>query len=366
MAIVKAHEGDAHRPAASISPPGQPQRRPRPRATSGAAARACAAALGASLVAAAGPRPARADGGAIAGRVTFRDGAGSVPAGAVERAGWGHLVLTFRRGREVIDLRPDASGLFAERARPGVYRIEYLRLGERVEFFSPMDVVVDGQGVTCLGTLEVTVPGGAHGIGANRGSEVQVLEGCRELEPELRRRLGASAVIAKRPTPGETQEEPRDVARLLTGLRVELPALPHSPGTVGGSVVYPFTGYLAGAPTTFATIGAARYDGAFFAERAAARAAGRGGAPAGAAPGAAWAVAAGGGVSASALELGARAGHLRRGGAGPRGVFGEITARLDLAFVGVGVRYSRFPSAAESVLAAVVDLSPVAVLGSLL
>src|SRR4051812_47475446 len=98
---------------------------------------------------------ARADPTGVAGgRLLLRAGNSEVSlAAARETLGGDALVLELRRGAQVLEASLDDDGYFWVRAPAGAYRLEYLRVGTRAEFFAPQEIVVEPGALTCAGTV---------------------------------------------------------------------------------------------------------------------------------------------------------------------------------------------------------------------
>jgi hypothetical protein len=172
---------------------------------------------------------ARADvGGVVGGRLLLRAGNREVSLAAARAAlGGEKIVLELRRGAHVLEASLDEDGYFWLKAPAGAYRLEYLRIGKRAEFFAPHEVVVQPGALTCAGTVALEVDQ-VESLGANVNNRVTVTDQCAETTPRLRRVAGtAPERVIERVTiaqPGPQFEhlghvEWRD---LVIGPRVEL------------------------------------------------------------------------------------------------------------------------------------------------
>ena len=294
--------------------------------------------------------------GVIAGRLALRTARGVVEVGALERSAWGHLVVPLRRGRKVIDVRPDADGIFTSNVPDGSYRFEYVVLGERAEFFVPVDFRVQGGKLNCIGTMELTVPGGPDGLGQNAGSSLTIRDDCRELASKFGSRVEAKGdLVVSAPRPGSTQIEPRDPIQLATGLRMDLAAANGSIASIGGTFAYPFRGLLGQDGTFIGLLSVAQVRAGWLRKRFDQQNAAS-----------SWSFAAGAGYSVRFLEVAARGGYVAREGNDVAGLFGDVGVRLGGEIGGIGLRWASFESGEEGVLSFLLDLSPVAVMGSLL
>src|SRR5512146_623245 len=126
------------------------------------------------------------------GRVAFRRGGQAIAASEVRRALSGaRLALDLRQGPEVVTAELEEDGAFVAPVAPGRYRIEYLRVGARAEFFQ-MSVeaqIAPGESA-CIGTLNLDSRGPVTELGLNRGSAITIEEGCGSLGEAIQQRVG--------------------------------------------------------------------------------------------------------------------------------------------------------------------------------
>jgi hypothetical protein len=298
----------------------------------------------------------------LAGRIVFRDGARELRASDVERQRWGHLTVEVRHGWRVFAARPDEAGLFTITGPPGRYRFEYVRLGELAEFFPPQDVVADAGGVTCIGTLEVSVAD-VHDLGLNQSGGLRVRDDCAEMAPGLRA-LGAAAGAADgevttalaRPAPSE--RKPISLLGALAGLRGQVAGNDNMLVLRSDLVVeigeeVSNRSFIVGASASY--IGAEFVNSHWPAPN---------GAPGVTRP--AWGVVGGGGYSVSILEGQLFGGFLSGAGRGAHGPVAGASVRAGTVVWGFIVRGDLYPASKDAILTAGFDLSPIGLLGSLL
>jgi hypothetical protein len=168
---------------------------------------------------------ARADAsGVVGGRLLLRAGTSEVSLAAARAAvGGERIVLELRRGAQVLEATLDEDGYFWARAPAGVYRIEYLRVGKRAEFFAPQEVVVQPGALTCAGTLGLELDP-IESLGANVNNRVTVTDQCAETTPRLRRAAGTAIERVALAQPGPQFEHTTGVTwrDLVIGLRAEV------------------------------------------------------------------------------------------------------------------------------------------------
>jgi hypothetical protein len=177
---------------------------------------------------------ARADpSGVVGGRLLLRAGNSEVSLAAARAAvGGDKIVLELRRGAQVLEATLDEDGYFWLNAPAGAYRLEYLRVGKRAEFFAPQQIVVQPGALTCAGTVALELDQ-VESLGANVSNRVTVTDQCAETTPRLRRVAGAATErVIERVTiaqPGPLYEHTGGVEwrNLAIGLRVELAAGDH-------------------------------------------------------------------------------------------------------------------------------------------
>jgi hypothetical protein len=310
---------------------------------------------GASRPAVAGPSAV------IAGRITFRDNAREARAGEVERMRWGHITVEMRRGWEVFSARPDAEGLFTIVGPPGTYSLEYIRLGELAEFIAPHQVVARAGVLTCMGTLELHVLDLNRDLGNNMTSELRVRNECASMEPELRHLDGGADAEIKttlaRPVPPRTKWP--GAMDVLVGFRGDLGFDSAGVTSLRGSFVLPLRGdedrgyWLVGA--------AVMHVGSDFVDKMWPSPAGVGQPST-----SVWGGVASTGYRYSILEAQALGGFLGNPGRGAHGPLAGLSLRFGNITWGIGGRAELYPSAGDRVLSLTLDLSPVALLGSLL
>lgn len=168
---------------------------------------------------------ARADAdGVVGGRLLLRAGTSEVSLAAARAAvGGERIALELRRGAQVLEATLDEDGYFWARAPAGVYRIEYLRVGKRAEFFAPQEVVVQPGALTCAGTLGLELDQ-IESLGANVNNRVTVTDQCAETTPRLRRAAGTATERVAIAQPGPQYEHTAGVTwrGLAIGLRAEV------------------------------------------------------------------------------------------------------------------------------------------------
>jgi hypothetical protein len=168
---------------------------------------------------------ARADAsGVVGGRLLLRAGNSEVSLAAARAAvGGERIVLELRRGAQVLETTLDEDGYFWARAPAGVYRIEYLRVGKRAEFFAPQEVIVQPGALTCAGTLGLELDQ-IESLGANVNNRVTVIDQCAETTPRLRRAAGTANERVTLAQPGPQYEHYAGVTwrDLVIGLRAEV------------------------------------------------------------------------------------------------------------------------------------------------
>jgi hypothetical protein len=162
---------------------------------------------------------ARAEpGSVIVGRLLLRAGSSEVSLDAARAAAGGEaLVLELRRGGQVL-------GYFWVNAPAGTYRLEYLRVGKRAEFFAPQEIAVQPGTFTCAGTVALELDQ-VEALGANVSNRVTVTDQCAETMSRLRLAAGTAGVervaLAR---PGPQYEHYGSVGwrTLVVGLRAEI------------------------------------------------------------------------------------------------------------------------------------------------
>ena len=168
---------------------------------------------------------ARADtSGVVGGRLLLRAGTSEVSLAAARAAVGGEpLALELRRGAQVLEATLDEDGYFWARAPAGVYRIEYLRVGKRAEFFAPQEVEVQPGALTCAGTLGLELDH-IESLGANVNNRVTVTDQCAETTPRLRRAAGVATERVTIAQPGPQFEHSTGLTwrDLVIGLRAEV------------------------------------------------------------------------------------------------------------------------------------------------
>jgi hypothetical protein len=327
------------------------------------------ATLGGARAAVAAPPPTVV----IGGRITFRDAVREARSEEVERLRWGHIVIEIRNGWNVFTARPDANGLFTITGPPGIYRLEYVRVGQLAEFFVPHEAVATRGAFTCLGTIEVSVRDITQDLGNNVSSQLSVRDDCAAIAPGLRQLAataadgapvsGADAEIRAslpRPvTPPMWTPHPlavlvafrADVAfattlteqTKLSSLRADF-VLPVGHGDSVGH-------WLAGA--TLIRVGS-DFTAARF------RQVGTGAAQT------VWGGAVGAGHELWLFEAMAWGGAIGNPGFGARGPFVGGSLRFGSFTWGLGGRMDYYPSTGDSVGSFMIDLSPIGLLGHLL
>ena len=288
---------------------------------------------------------ARAEpGGVIGGRLLLRAGSSEVSLDAARAAVGGEaLVLELRRGAQVLEAAMDEDGYFWVNAPAGTYRLEYLRVGKRAEFFAPQQIDALPGALTCAGTVALELER-IEALGANVSNHVTVTDQCAETTPRLRAAAGTAGVervAIARPGPQYEHHGGVEWRTLVTGLRAEV-AIGHHVSLRGLFYLPPLAQegpfsrliFVAGGGV-IRGVDATAFD-----------------------------VTLGAGVSFSYFDLlgigGARWPAVEGVEAGPV-AGGEI--RLDFMILGLGLRAEVLPSPAAFLT---IDLAPFGILGSLL
>lgn len=169
--------------------------------------------------------PARADStGTAGGRLVLRERNSEVSLAAARAAVGGEsLAIELRRGAQVLEATLDEDGYFWLEAPPGTYRLEYLRVGKRAEFFAPQEIVVQPGALTCAGTVALELDR-IEELGANVNNRVAVTDQCSETMPRLRtaRAPGVARVAIARPGPRYEHVQGLGWRDLIVGLRAEV------------------------------------------------------------------------------------------------------------------------------------------------
>jgi hypothetical protein len=164
--------------------------------------------------------------GWVGGRLIITQKGEPVALDDVESAASGELGLEMRSGRNVIALRLDRDGYFVAQGEPGTYRIEYLLVGERAEFFAPHELVLEAKKLTCAGTIAIEASP-IESLGSNVKTPVDIRDECAQAWPRLRELATSmpdnapTAVRLTRPGPRDEYSQGRTVRGLLVGLRAE-------------------------------------------------------------------------------------------------------------------------------------------------
>ncbi|HEX8108012.1 MAG TPA: hypothetical protein VF516_09810 [Kofleriaceae bacterium] len=177
---------------------------------------------------------ARADPNGLAGgRLLLRAGTSEVSLAAARAAvGGDKIVLELRRGAQVLEASLDEDGYFWLKAPAGAYRLEYLRVGKRAEFFAPQEIVVQPAALTCAGTIALELDQ-IESLGANVNNRVTVTDQCAETTPRLRRVAGTAAergierVVIAQPAPQFEHFSHLGWRDLVIGLRAEAAVSDH-------------------------------------------------------------------------------------------------------------------------------------------
>jgi hypothetical protein len=168
---------------------------------------------------------ARADpSGVVGGRLLLRAGNSEVSLAAARAAlGGENIVLELRRGAQVLEASLDEDGYFWLKAPAGAYRLEYLRVGKRAEFFAPQEIVVQPGALTCAGTVALELDQ-VESLGANVSNRVTVTDQCAETTSRLRRVAGTATerVAIARPGPQYEHVSRLEWRDLVIGLRAEV------------------------------------------------------------------------------------------------------------------------------------------------
>jgi hypothetical protein len=133
------------------------------------------------------------------------------------------LALELRRGTQVLEAMLDEDGYFWVKAPAGTYRLEYLRIGKRAEFFAPQTIVVQPGALTCAGTVALELER-IEELGANVSNRVAVTDQCTETIPRLRAAAGSGAERVAIASPGSLYEHSSGPSwrELIVGLRAEV------------------------------------------------------------------------------------------------------------------------------------------------
>lgn len=178
--------------------------------------------------------------GVLAGRLAIYEGRTLAPLRRVEDVLRRPVGLALRRGREVYEARLDVEGFFAARLPAGLYRLEYVSLGTRVEMVPPQELEVRADELLCAGTLAVSVQR-LESLGENNASRYSSVNDCARMMPYLKAWAGWTGPAAVRlPTSAPAEEGPRtlSVPELLVGLRAEV-SLDGTELALRGWYVYP-------------------------------------------------------------------------------------------------------------------------------
>jgi hypothetical protein len=165
--------------------------------------------------------------GWIGGRLLFTQKGEPLPLDQVESAAGAEIGLEMRSGRNVIVARIDRDGYFVAQGEPGTYRVEYLLLGDRAEFFAPHELVLQAGTLTCAGTIAIEASP-IESLGSNVETPVTIRDQCKQAWPALRELAAPAPGNAPRTVrlarPGPLEEHPwgRTVRDLLVGLRAEV------------------------------------------------------------------------------------------------------------------------------------------------
>jgi len=163
--------------------------------------------------------------GVVGGRLMLRAGNSEVSLDAARAALGGEaLVLELRRGAQVLEAALDDDGYFWVTAPAGTYRLEYVRVGKRAEFFAPQEIVVEPGALTCAGTVALELER-VEDLGANVSNRVTVTEQCAETTPRLRAVAGPAGVervAISRPGSQYEHYSGVDWRTLAIGLRAEV------------------------------------------------------------------------------------------------------------------------------------------------
>jgi hypothetical protein len=301
---------------------------------------------------------AGADSAMIVGRVTFRDSVHQAKAEEVERLRWGRLVVEMRRGWDMYSANPDGNGFFSISGPPGTYRLDYVRVGQLSEFVAPHEVKARAGQVTCLGTLEISVADLGRDLGNNNGSQLQVRDDCAALAPEVHllgdtdaaiRTSVAAPVVHHRTGPSALE--------IAAGLRGVV--LANDKGTTYGATwLVPITEDTGSG--NFVAEAQLLYLSSTFESRNRNDAGNIPGVPA------KWGGAVGAGYSIWLVEVLLHGGVLAGDAPAEHGPMLGGSLRLGTHLLGIGLEIERYPSANSQLQLLMLDLSPVALLGSLL
>ena len=166
---------------------------------------------------------ARGD-GVAAGRFLVEAARQTSDSAQVSRALEGAPVtLEFRRGGLIVEATLYDGGYFVVEAPAGTYRLEYLRAGERVEFFEPKQLTIRRNAWTCVGTFSLAIAR-LDELGDNVHNELSVRDDCRDIVAGLRAVGavdGAPRVEIARSAPLYELGGKPSLRALSTGLRIE-------------------------------------------------------------------------------------------------------------------------------------------------
>jgi hypothetical protein len=295
----------------------------------------------------------------LGGRLVFRDRGRELQVAELG-ARPAPLTLELRQDWRVLEAPIDQRGVFAVSGPPGLYRIEYLRLGDLVEFVLPHEVEVRPGAVTCLGTLELALDDPPRNFGGNASRGLTIRDGCPELGPELLARGGAAGpVVPSLARPAGPEPRSRSLLDVLVDVRLELGllGLADLPELRASFVHRLWQADGGGGPLIGAAL--SRFGGAYI-DRRWPPAVGEEPAPP------RWGASLTAGYAFWYLEAQGSGGFVAGQGRGPQGAVGGLALRLGTFLLGFGGRVQWFAPTGDGIALFTFDFSPVGAVGALL
>lgn len=302
----------------------------------------------------------------VAGRIVFTDGDKELSVAEVERTRWGRVSVDLRQGRQVQSARPDDSGMLFAPVASGVWRIEYVVLGEQAVFFAPRDVKVPNNKIACVGTFVIPLPRQSPAEGAAApatgpqdsavaAKDVTVRDDCKELAPKAQAEAGVKMnadVVAVPIQLGQPYSIPRPLDLLLIGLRAEIGFLSTGQTLLQGRYEFPHHNTFPGANSWFVGVMGGLWVKPDSREMAVDYED-------------VWVGSVDAGYSFWLFEVRGEVGYIGAGGPFSSGVFAGPSILLDLGLLGIGGQHVLAPEGRQ-VSSVFFTLSPVAILGALL
>jgi hypothetical protein len=166
--------------------------------------------------------------GSLGGRLVFRQGEKLLQVRDVQKL---HpkspMGIELRSGGQVVSAQLQPDGYFVASGPPGLYRFEYLKLGDQAEFFAPQQLELHEGKLTCAGTFELAMRDVEVELGTNQESTLTVVDGCRDAAPRLRslgRVAGSEAVSLATEAPVIETPYRKSWIEYAVGLRAEYAA----------------------------------------------------------------------------------------------------------------------------------------------